>query len=485
MSSLPSARREVLAVKAVHGEARTEPNGGGTTQGGGMSDTHYRSLGCNRSRDRPLPRTVCTGKQDPYQLHTKIVHLDHEGEIMPSLSYEDIQQACQPGGSSCLTSVTELAPAAGAHASIAPAKFAAPRKQQGVYAYEHRYIDGKLQTVVIIDSKQSQLNRVEAGIAQAIADDHPLLSRLPRLELVVVRPGNEQHFWDLELPHRAFDGHFRAGTINGRSAVLDPTYVSIRNATPANARPLLDNSPLSLVLGAWDATRASGQWRGRSVLTGEIIGVCFDEKTDMKGGARVDPLGMQIRLTPNDLKVLADLQQKELSPKLYKELVGTKADKRGDGRASASALGLGGIPPSLTSLAGVACERIIRSHVLSFAALRQLRFGGNPETDVACRALLAALALDGLARSDAELSLRANCDLVERSPSVVTMDRRWGEYDVLGPLGIDAADDLLKEALTKAETVAGVSWQGVTLSVQANPTIIEGSTEDEGDEGEQ
>ena len=196
-------------------------------------------------------------------------------------------------------------------------------------------------------------------------------------------------------------------------------------------------------------------------------------------------MGMQVRLSPKDLKVLAEVQQKELSAKLYKELVGTKPDKKGDGRASASALGLGGIPPSLTSLAGVACERVIRSHVLSFAALRQLRFGGEPSADVACRALLAALALDGLARSDAELSLRANCDLVEKGPAVITLDRRWGKKDVLEPLGIAAADDLLKEALTKAETAAGVSWQGVTLSVQANPTIVEGSTEDESGEGDQ
>jgi len=54
---------------------------------------------------------------------------------------------------------------------------------------------------------------------------------------------------------------------------------------------------------------------------------------------------------------------------------------------SASMLGLGGIPPTLEALAGVACHRIIRSHVLSFAALRQIRFGSSPEGDAACRAL--------------------------------------------------------------------------------------------------
>ncbi len=343
---------------------------------------------------------------------------------MPSLSYEDIQQACQPGGPSCLTSVTELAPAAGTHASIAPAKFADPnpRGNNAVYAYEHRYIDGELRTVVIVDSKQSQLNRLEAAIALAIADGHPLLSRLPRLELVVVRDGVERRrLWDLELPHRPFDAHFRVGTIGGQSAIDNEKYKSIRDATPANARALLDNSPLSLVLGCWDSSRPSGQWRGRSVLTGEIIGVCHDKQLDMedkkgldmedkKGGARIDPLGAQVRLSPDKMKALAEVQKGELSKDTYDKIIKLKPKENGDGLVSASILGLGGIPPNLTSLAGVACERIIRSHVLSFAALRQLRFGGEPSADVACRALLAALALNGLARSDAELSLRANCD---------------------------------------------------------------------------
>jgi CRISPR-associated protein Csb1 len=53
-------------------------------------------------------------------------------------------------------------------------------------------------------------------------------------------------------------------------------------------------------------------------------------------------------------------------------------------------LGLGGIPPTLDTLAGVACIRIIRSDVLSFATLRQIRFGADAEGNAACRALLAA-----------------------------------------------------------------------------------------------
>src|SRR5262249_34930174 len=158
---------------------------------------------------------------------------------------------------------------------------------------------------------------------------------------------------------------------------------------------------------------------------GEIIGFCADERPALRGGARVDPVGMQINLTEARLKALADAQRAELSGATYKKATTAKL-KAKDEPVSASMLGLGGIPPTLDTLSGVACSRIVRSHVLSFASLRQLRFGAGTEGDAACRALLAALALNALARSDAELYLRANCDLREKGPSDVVIDRHGG-----------------------------------------------------------
>jgi len=82
--------------------------------------------------------------------------------------------------------------------------------------------------------------------------------------------------------------------------------------------------------------------------------------------------------------------------------------------------------------------------------LRALRFDSpTPEGDVACRALLAAFALNGLARSDAELLLRANCDLVEAGPAVVTLDKRYGQKESFEPLSIDQAQDLLSTDLAR------------------------------------
>jgi CRISPR-associated protein Csb1 len=398
---------------------------------------------------------------------------------MSTIDHGLLMGASSPGGASCLSSVTDLVPAGGPHTSVAPAKFAAGNDQKGAYAYERRYLDGEIQQAVLIDSKQSQLNRCEQALSQAIMDEHPVLSRLPRILVSYERNGQVEEYSDLTLPHRVFDGHIRAGTVDGRPVTQLDAYRTLRDATPANARALLDASPVSLIFGGWDSSRAARQGRWRSVLVGEIVGFCADSQPSLRGGARVDPVGMKIELSEAALKELATSQRAELSGKTYEKVVKEASKAAGAKRVSASTLGLGGIPPGLETLAGVACHRIIRSHVLSFATLRQIRFGAGPEGDAACRGLLAALALNALARSDSELHLRANCDLRAAAAPVVEIDQPGGSRTTLSPLSIDEADRLLATALAAAEQAAGLRWDGVVLRVTGNPAIPVGAVDDE------
>jgi CRISPR-associated protein Csb1 len=408
---------------------------------------------------------------------------------MGLLDLEVLLAAGAAGGSSCLTSTTVLEPAGGRHASVAPAKFADSNSnnKRGVYAYEQRFLGDESRYAVIIDSKQSQLNRAEQALAQAIEDGHSLLSRVPHVRLTYERAGAVEQYFDLTLPHRVFDGHIRAGTIDGTPTTQTPEYRAVRDASPANARALLETSPVTLIFGGWDASRRSRQGRWRSALVGEIVGfvaasrdaagVLVKPTPGLRGGARVDPVGMQINLSKKVMTEVADRQQAELSPGTHSTIVKTAGGIKPGETKSASALGLGGIPPTLDQLTGVACATIIRTHVLSFATLRQMRFGAGPEGDAACRALLAALALDALARSDAELYLRANCDLVEAEPPRVRLDRRGGEFLQVEPLDVEAADLLLSEALAHAEKVADVSWTGLTMRVTGNPDIVTGAVD--------
>jgi len=399
---------------------------------------------------------------------------------MSTITLQHLLDACSPGGASVLTSVTPLEPAAGPHASVAPAKYREGKGKTAkpVFAYERRFWNGEAVTAVLIDSKQSQNNRLEAAVSAAIADEDPVLTRTPRIEL---RFEDGQVYSDLDLPHRAFDGQIRAGAINGQPAPAGEEYRKLRDATVNHARPLLERSPMTLLLGGWDASRKSHQGRYRSILVGEIIGILADQdggaeaNQSKRGGARIDPVGMRIDLEDKERKAIAEAQKHELSASTCKSASG----KNG----KVSTLGLGGIPPSLEQLGGVTCQAIIRSHVLSFAALRALRFDSpTPEGDVACRALLAALALNGLARSDAELLLRANCDLVEAGPAVVTLDKRYGQKESFEPLSIDQAQELLSAAIDHAIQAANLTWDGSVLVVEGNPVILAAAADDAQDD---
>lgn len=403
---------------------------------------------------------------------------------MSSIDLAALIEACSPGGPSCLTATTELQPAAGPHAAVAPAKFAASRGGLGTYAYEGRFLDGEERRVVLLDSKQSTLNRVEEAIDLAAQFEGSVAARIPTLRVTYVRDGHEpETYTDRTLPHRAFDGHLRAATVNGSKATKDPMYVSLRDANPVDATALLRHAPGTLVFGGWDATRRARQGRWRSALVGEIIGFCADPSSgaDMRGGARVDPVAMQIALPPDEARKVLEAQSHELSPKLVKDF-SKKIDSTKKGESVLlSELGLGGIPPSLDQLAGVACDRIIRSRVLSFAALRQIRFGlePNPERDTVARAALAAVALHGVARADAELALRANCDLIEAEPTIVRLDRRYGQHEELTPLAIEDGDRLLEAAMDRLANVTGVEWSGQVLDFVGNPAIVAGAQDAE------
>lgn len=401
---------------------------------------------------------------------------------MPTLTYAQLRTACSPAGASALTSVTELAPAGGPHAGVAPARYVDGNKP--TFAYESRFVDSHAVTTVILDSKQSQANRIEAALLQDIRNEHPIVGRVPRMQVAYL--GGEVLYTDLELPHRAFDGHIRAGTIDGESVTANPTYRAARDASPTNARALLELSPGSLVFGSWDSTRKTRQGRYRSALVGEIIGVVANQEqrannTPRRGGARVDPVGMSVQLSGDNLLAVMSDQRDELSPKLI-DKIEKAAKRRGERGNSGSVLGLGGIPPTLENLGVVACSRIIRTHVLSFAAMRQLRYGSDSAGDVACRALLAAYALAGLARSDSELNLRANCDLVESAPTAVKLDTRGGDHIALDALSITAADELLEEALAEAERLANVDWHGQVFEVVGNPAIYSAATAESAEE---
>lgn len=420
-----------------------------------------------------------------------------QNESQNNITLADLIKNVELGGGSVITSITELEPAAGPHASVAPAKFVDDKKS--VFAYETRYIveeiqnpedsedaekvvKGQSQKVVLIDSKQSELNRAEAAIEQGRQYSDEAVVKIPRAVVTYETENGPVEYSDMELSHRIFDGHFRAGRVDGKPITENDQYRALRNCTPADMSALLNTAPAALLFGAWDSTRKSNQVRLRSALVGEIIGVLADQEPGAehrqarRGGARVDAVAASVQLTPKDMESLVNDQEAELSAKNVaarrKEVKTAKADAR----ISASTLGLGSIPPSLEETGAVACRRIIRSWVLSLATLRQLRFGQDEKKNVAARALLAALGLNAIARAERELYIRANCDLIESAAPVVTLDQRSGKKKEFAPLTVEHTEQLLFEAIENAKEAGVADWNGQTFNVDGNPSIIANAT---------
>lgn len=403
-----------------------------------------------------------------------------QNESQNTITLADLLDNLELGGGSVITSITELEPAAGPHASVAPAKFVDGSKS--VFAYETRYIDGEARKVVLIDSKQSELNRAEAAIEQGRQYGKEAVVKIPRAVVTYQTENGPVEYTDMELSHRVFDGHFRAGRIDGKPITENDQYRALRNCTPADMSALLNTAPAALLFGAWDSTRKSNQVRLRSALVGEIIGVLADQEPGAehrqarRGGARVDAVAASVKLGAKELSSLVDDQEAELSAKNIAARRKEAKTAKADARISASTLGLGSIPPSLEETGAVACRRIIRSWVLSLTTLRQLRFGTDEKKNVAARALLAALGLNAIARAENELYIRANCDLIESAAPVVTLDQRFGEKKTFAPLTVKQADQLLLEAIEYAKEEGVADWNGQTFNVDGNSIIIANAT---------
>lgn len=361
--------------------------------------------------------------------------------------------------------------AGGEQSMVAPAKYT--NGKRATYVFERRYVDGKPTNTVLIDSRTSEANRLEDALVKAIKEGHPILSAMPKIVVTYSQEGKAELVeTDLQLPHRAFDAHIRlgfdAGSPTKSSIVKNPLYKAARDATSENALALFNISPVTLLLGGWDSTRKSRQARFASCVTGEMIGVLSDQEQDPestvthRSGARVDPIATSVsfdQTTSNDIRKRLDMDQ----------LKKGKEDK-------GSSFVIGAIPPSTgdnAALDGISVKRIIRSRVLSFSVLRSLCFGKGAHGDRAIRCMLAALALDAMARADAELNLRANAHLVENAAPQVTLYERFGVRTSLEPVSIEVADVILAEAYDELQKATDIVWNGQNLEVIGESAILE------------
>ena len=364
-----------------------------------------------------------------------------------------------------------LQPAGGAGDKLFPPTYPAEREGPPRHVFERRRIDGDEIWCVLIDSVQSQANRMEEALLAAASEDTiPLPYVVVDFREADLQP--LEQITSLDAPHRVYDAIIRDSLLGKVPFMESERGRRLAAATPADATALLEISPAALLFGAWHSQGEGGGLGAKfpRALVSEIMGigtpveeVVRDRRTGRtepqtagrRTGSRIDPLGVLRKV--DVFKGPAAAWSTDL-----------KEAGRGAKKVRPSEINHGNIAPTVAPL-GVTCAYAEHRAVLTLAGLRRLRFGSD-KRDAAGRALLAALGLVALTEQDARgYALRSRCDLVCDGAAALEMVHADGSTE---PIEIDraAARELYRQAYVGADQ-AGFEF-GVTL-LQPQPKLIE------------
>ena len=372
------------------------------------------------------------------------------------------------GTAAAFRCVTDYQPAGGSGDKVFP-----PTYEGGKYATEERVdpATGEVQQCVLLDSVQSQANRMELALLEAHR------AKTVQLPLLVTRFDQEKlpkkfSVTSLEAPHRIADALFRDSLLNGtifresaKGRILDTAEV--RNATG-----LFGLCPTALVFGLWDSTGPRGGLGAKfqRALVSEIVG--YDAVAGEKTGSRIDPAQIMLGAGP--------LYERESSGDdvpywTLDEKVGAKKlgkDKKG----KPSEANHGNVTPNITK-GGFTISSARQTTTLSLAVLRRLRFPLNGaadsdhETDTAARIALAALGLAAGTLARVDTDLRSRCQLFAEQAPVWELLDRPGESPREFELSPEDSLKLLAAAITEAKN-AGLPWED-EIELIPSPELIE------------
>jgi CRISPR-associated protein Csb1 len=324
-----------------------------------------------------------------------------------------------------------------------------PDERRGIkYAFETRRINGSDVACVLIDSVQSQANRMEEAL-EALWAAKKIALPVIAVNFSVAAP-DVGVVTSLSAPHRVADALLR-DSLNGETLFrLSEIGRSFTDATAKNAAPLFRICPTGLVFGLWDSTGPKGGLGSKfaRALVSEIVGV--GATVGSKTSSRIDPASIITSAGPVfvakepgpdgkptwTLNVMEAKPLKEDKPPKDEQDVGAvekwgKAEKAG----KPTSINHSNIPPTIDDIAGgVTIDYATHTVVLSLAALRKLSFGGA-ETEA--RTVLAALAvLAVLAAEDRGHDLRSRCLLVPKQGEALKLEA-VNRNGTTQPLSID------------------------------------------------
>ena len=125
------------------------------------------------------------------------------------------------------------------------------------HIFERRRLNGREAWCVVVDSVQSQANRLEEALLAAVRD------RAVSLPYVTVDFRNAKlagitEITSLDAPHRVYDAILRDSLLDGQPFMKSKLGISLAEAKPGNGSALLETSPTVLLFGAWHSTGEGG-----------------------------------------------------------------------------------------------------------------------------------------------------------------------------------------------------------------------------------
>lgn len=221
------------------------------------------------------------------------------------LTLKNLQDAISDGAAA-FRCRRRLQPAGGEGDKVFPPTFAG-----AVYAVEQRRVPGREQpvTCVLLDSVQSQANRMEQALQDALDAGE--------IELPVItvdfseydpkdgeaEPGPDGHrrfprtlldavgkVTSLQVPHRLADAILRDSEYKGKRFRDSEVAKGLNRASLLNATALYQLCPTALVFGMWDSAGPKGGLGAkfeRSIVS-EVVGI--GAEFGLKTASRIDPL---------------------------------------------------------------------------------------------------------------------------------------------------------------------------------------------------
>lgn len=401
--------------------------------------------------------------------------------IMTTLTLKRLRSAII--GDAAIRRVRRMQPVGGVGDKIFPPTYpGATNNDPARHVYERRRRDGADALSVLIDSVQSQANRLE----EALRDLRPRVS-FPAI--AVDFSGTEVEdippITTLDAPHRVFDAIIRDSELGGTKFKDTEAGLDLVRAKTSDATAVFKLSPTALVFGAWNSTGEGGGLGAKfpRVIVSEIVGIGVAQEVTRSASVKADGKQVSLTLTDGESGIASGKRTgSRIDPLGIRSSVTVYKAPNGDWsfdkvknskEKKPSEVNHSNIAPTVQDL-GVTCDYVLHTQVLSCAGLRRLRFRGNDprEANEAARTTLAALGLLAVVAQDASgYFLRSRCDLAPEPGAggfeIVKADGTTEPFE----LSLDVAVELFAEAVKMAKS-AGLPWNDADLVLKPQAKLV-------------